>query len=94
VHGDANGTLVFRHADGTIYGGAPVATSAQQLADAFVGLKTMGWKDREARQAVDAVRAHVGPDDPIEAVLRKCLTVLRLPTRSAPGAAAQAGAPP
>jgi hypothetical protein len=53
----------------------------------------MGWKEREARQAVDAVRAHVGPDDPIETVLRKCLTVLRLPTRGAPGAA-QAAAPP
>ena len=75
VEGDANGTLVFRHADGTIYGDAPV-TAGQQLADAFVGLKTMGWKEREARYAVDMVRPHVGPDEPVEAVLRRCLAVL------------------
>jgi hypothetical protein len=41
----------------------------------------MGWKEREARQALDAVRPHVGPNEPIEAVLRRCLAVLRVPTR-------------
>jgi hypothetical protein len=81
VDGDADSTLVFRHADGTVYGAPPLATAQQQLTDAFMGLKSMGWKEREARQALDAVRPHVGPDEPIEAVLRRCLAVLRIPTR-------------
>jgi hypothetical protein len=54
----------------------------------------MGWKEREARQAVDAGRAHVGPDESIEAVLRKCLSVLRLPIRGARAMPAQAAATP
>jgi hypothetical protein len=41
----------------------------------------MGWKEREARQALDAVRPHVGPDEPIEAVLRRCLAVLNRSSR-------------
>jgi hypothetical protein len=41
----------------------------------------MGWKEREARQALDVVRPHVGPDEPVEAVLHRCLAVLRIPTR-------------
>jgi len=57
--------------------------AAQQLADAFVALKTMGWKEREARQAVDRVQPHVGADEPLEAALRKCLAVLPIPTRPA-----------
>ena len=81
VDGDADGTLHFRHADGTVYGGAPGATAQQLLADAFSGLKWMGWKEREARQAIDTVRPHVGPSEPIEAVLRRCLAVLPMPTR-------------
>jgi hypothetical protein len=82
VEGDADGALVFRHADGTVYGGSPVATAQQQLADSFLALKSMGWKEREARQAVDTVRPHVGPDEPIEPVLRRCLAVPMLRARS------------
>jgi hypothetical protein len=83
VDGDADGTLDFRHADGTAYGSAPGAAAQQQLADAFLELRSMGWKEREARQALDVVRPHVGPNEPIEAVLRRCLAVLRIPTRPA-----------
>jgi hypothetical protein len=83
VEGDADGALVFRHADGTVYGGAPVATAQQQLADAFSGLKNLGWKEREARQAIDAVRSHVGAGEPLESVLRRCLAVLMARPRSA-----------
>jgi RuvA, C-terminal domain len=81
VDGDGDGTLVFRHADGSVYGGAAIVAAAQTLADAFAGLKSMGWNPREARAAVDSVRPHVGPDDPLEVVLRKCLAVMRIPTR-------------
>ena len=88
VDGDADGTLHFRHADGTIYGGPPLATAQQQLADAFLGLKSMGWKEREARQALDAVKPHVGANEPIESVLRRCLAVLRIPTPLPPHRAA------
>jgi hypothetical protein len=79
VDGNADSTLAFRHADGTRYGAA--ITPNPHLADTFLALETMGWKKREARAAVDQVRPHVGPDEPIEAVLRRCLAVLRLPTR-------------
>ena len=49
------------------------------------------WRAREARQAVDAVRAHVGPDEPVEVVLRRCLAIMKIPTRPAVGAPAQPG---
>ena len=51
----------------------------------------MGWKEREARQAVDLVRPHVGVDEPLESVLRKCLAVLRIPTRPAVSRLAEPG---
>ena len=76
--GDADADLVFRHADGTDYGGVPVPAAQQQLAEAFVGLKTMGWKEREARQAIETVRPHVGHDEPLADVLRRCLAVLSI----------------
>jgi 5-methylcytosine-specific restriction endonuclease McrA len=82
VEGDADGTLVFRHADGSAYGAAERATAAQTLADAFAGLKSMGWNPSEARQAIDSVRPHVGPDEPLERVLRRCLAVMRVATRA------------
>jgi hypothetical protein len=69
VDGDADGTLVFRHADGTIYGGAPLAKAQEQLSEAFLGLRSMGWKERETRQALDTVRPHVGADEPVEGKL-------------------------
>jgi len=47
-----------------VYGGARVAAAQQQLADSFLALKSMGWKEREARQAIDTVRPHVGPPNP------------------------------
>jgi hypothetical protein len=81
VDGDADGPLDFRHADGTPYGAPPHATAQAQLADAFLGLRSLGWKEREARAAIDHVRPHVGPDEPLEAVLRRCLAVLRIPTQ-------------
>jgi hypothetical protein len=81
VDGDADGTLVFRHADGTVYGGDPLPSAQQQLSDAFLGLRSMGWKEREARQALDTIQPHVGPGEPIESVLRRCLAVRRIPTR-------------
>jgi hypothetical protein len=84
VHGDADGELVFAHADGTAYGGALRVAAQAQLADAFLALKSMGWKEREARQAVETVRPHVGPDEPLAQVLRRCLAVMRIPTRPVP----------
>jgi 5-methylcytosine-specific restriction endonuclease McrA len=78
VDGDADGELTFRHADGTGYGGTPKAHAQEKLTDAFLGLRLMGWKEREARRALDVVRPHVGPEEPLEGVLRRCLAVLRL----------------
>jgi hypothetical protein len=91
LEGDADAALAFRHADGTIYG-APVAPVAatQHLADAFTALRTMGWKEREARQAVDTIRPHVGPEEPLAAVLRRCLAVMRIPVATGYGNAASA----
>ena len=64
VEGDADGALVFRHADGTVYGGSPTATTQQQLADSFLALKSMGWKEHKARQAIDTVRPTWGRTNP------------------------------
>jgi hypothetical protein len=93
MDGDADADLVFRHADGTGYGDVPAPAAQQHLADAFVGLKTMGWREREARHAVETIRPHVGVDEPLASVLRRCLAVLRMPSRpNGPAGACRDGA--
>jgi hypothetical protein len=67
----------FRHSDGSCYGAGEVSVArAEAMADAFAALTNLGYKDGEARRALDEVRsatAHLGTVQ----ILRAALAVLR-----------------
>jgi hypothetical protein len=46
--------LRFQHADGTAYGHAPSADTIATLEQVFRGLRGLGFKEGEARRALDA----------------------------------------
>jgi hypothetical protein len=69
----ASGGLSFWHADGTAYGGRPSPGEADVAAQTFRGLRTLGFGEREARDAVRAAGAHVGSDGGIERLMRSAL---------------------
>src|SRR4029079_10237842 len=52
--------LIFTHADGSVYGAVQDTGAAAVLADVHQALMGLGFKDREARARVAAVRTHVG----------------------------------
>jgi hypothetical protein len=74
----------FLHADGRAYGTlAPELGARRVLAEAFEALKGMGWKEREARQLVDAVRSEVdaaSPTPDLEDVVKQALRRAAVPT--------------
>jgi hypothetical protein len=57
------GELEFRHADGTTYGEAPSASAIDVTARALKALRTLGFAERDARDALHAARAHVGTSE-------------------------------
>ncbi|HEX2875115.1 MAG TPA: RuvA C-terminal domain-containing protein [Polyangiaceae bacterium] len=83
------GVLEFRHADGTTYGEAPPAGVIDVTARALKALRNLGFGEREARDALHEVRAHVGIGTPnrddastptdhrlVEALVRSALELL------------------
>jgi hypothetical protein len=54
------GMFEFRHADGTTYGEAPSACAIDVTARALKALRTLGFAEREALEALHGARAHVG----------------------------------
>jgi hypothetical protein len=68
----ASGGLGFRHADGTAYGGRPSTGEVDAVAKTVRGLCNLGFGEREARDAVHAVRAHVG-NGCVESLMRSAL---------------------
>jgi hypothetical protein len=83
VSGRASTGLEFRHADGTAYGSPCVSPhSSAALATAFRALRSLGFRENEARRAIERVRTHVGADDSAESVLRRALAELTPPAPS------------
>ena len=77
IRGTYSGGFVFEHADGTPYGSPAVdAASADDRARVFEALKGMGFREREARQMLDAVSTHTGDRD---ALLRAALRQAAMP---------------
>jgi hypothetical protein len=62
--------LVFRHADGTVYGGEAKAEDLEAYAEAFAALRALGLEDGEIHRALTLARAHVGRDGSVPAVPR------------------------
>jgi hypothetical protein len=68
-----SGDLGFWHADGTAYGGRPSTGEVDAAAPTVRGLRSLGFGEREARDAVQAARAHVGCDGGVESLIRSAL---------------------
>lgn len=78
VEGRVSTGLTFRHADGTVYGQTVSPLAADAYSKLFQALRSMGFRETEARQALERVRAsaHVGADASVEVLLREALKVL------------------
>jgi hypothetical protein len=75
VTGTSSQGFAFTHADGSVYGAPqPDPTRSKILSEVFQILVSMGFRQREARQMLDASGPHVGDGVGVEAALR---TVLR-----------------
>jgi hypothetical protein len=59
--------LVFRHADGTPYGGAPDPASAELRAKAYRALVRMGFRESEAKRALVKIPASLSQRHGVEA---------------------------
>lgn len=75
VEGDASSGLVFRHADGALYGRVESPAVAEVYQKAFVALRGLGFRETEARRTLDQVRRENDARD-VESVLRRGLAVL------------------
>jgi hypothetical protein len=68
--------LRFCHADGSKYDKPASPGVADESAKVFVALKSMGFRQKEARAAVERARAHVGSEASTESLLRRALAEL------------------
>jgi hypothetical protein len=75
IEGRPSTGLVFKHADGTPYGGAVEAGAADRNAQVFAALRTMGFKERDCRTAVERC-AIASPVATREELLRAALGLL------------------
>ena len=75
IEGRASERLAFVHADGTPYGAAVSPDVADLKTKAFGALRHMGFKETEARRALDAVKSDAGTLT-LESIVRQALLVL------------------
>jgi hypothetical protein len=77
IEGRVSTGLVFRHADGTKYGDVASSRMVAVHAEAFAGLRSLGFRELEVRGALARIRAEESSvDDNVERVLRKALDML------------------
>jgi Holliday junction resolvasome RuvABC DNA-binding subunit len=76
VQGRVSTGLIFRHADGTEYGGSVSAPDAGVRAAAFQALRRLGFGESETRRALSEVLTHVDDEPNLERVLRSALEQL------------------
>jgi HNH endonuclease len=73
IEGRVSTGLAFKHADGTPYGSAVSPKAADVRAMVFRALRDMGFKETEARGAVERAATHVGMGASAEVLLRRAL---------------------
>jgi hypothetical protein len=76
IEGTVSKGLSFTAADGTPYGEILMPSDGQRFADVFSALRNLGCKEGQAKRAIGQVQAHVGPDESVEQILRRCLLAL------------------
>ena len=77
ITGTVRAGLQFHHADGAAYGGEVSARRAALMTDVFLGLRALGFGDRESRRAVEATRRQVGEAEGFGDAMKLALRVLR-----------------
>jgi 5-methylcytosine-specific restriction endonuclease McrA len=83
AEGRASSALTFRHADGSSYGAPHVSPAAAVArATAFRALVSLGFREGEARRALERLSPHVGHEASAESVLRQALAELTHPKSS------------
>ncbi len=75
IEGSVKGGLCFRHADGTVYGGPVSPEAAEAHADAFLALKSFGFKESESRAALR--RVQTAGEANVSTLVRDALRALR-----------------
>jgi Holliday junction resolvasome RuvABC DNA-binding subunit len=77
VEGHPSGNVTFRHADGSPYGRIVDPRAATAYEQTFHALRSLGFREREARRALDVLRTegHIG-DPTVERILRQALALL------------------
>jgi Holliday junction resolvasome RuvABC DNA-binding subunit len=69
--------LTFQHADGAAYGQPVSAQSASAYTKAFSALRSMGFRETEARRALEQVRQVPGMEQAeLKEVVRRALQTL------------------
>jgi Holliday junction resolvasome RuvABC DNA-binding subunit len=76
IEGRPSTGLVFKHADGTPYGGTLDSGVADRNAQVFAALRTMGFKERECRMAVERCSQELAATASREEMLRAALRML------------------
>lgn len=76
ITGSGAASLEFWHADGTSYGACPDAPRADVLTQVFQALRGLGFKEGEAKRALDRARQDLPTEREGKQVLRHCLSVL------------------
>jgi 5-methylcytosine-specific restriction endonuclease McrA len=77
IEGRVSTGLVFRHADGSSYGSIVNPVAADTYAQVFRALCALGFRERQARDALERVRAQTHVGEPIfQGVIREALVVL------------------
>jgi 5-methylcytosine-specific restriction endonuclease McrA len=76
IEGRVSSGLVFRHADGTRYGSVVGARAAAAFEEAFRALRSLGFREGEARAALARVRNGVPCPNGTEQVLRAALAAM------------------
>jgi 5-methylcytosine-specific restriction endonuclease McrA len=81
IEGQVSSGLTFRHADGTRYGGRIIdPRSATAYEQAFHALRSLGFREREARGTLDALRIATHSGVPtLDRILRQALAMLTTP---------------
>jgi hypothetical protein len=77
IEGSSVPGFVFRHADGSTYGGEVSPERASIMSDAFLALRSLGYGETESRLALSALATHVGRGAALDDVVRRALTALR-----------------
>jgi hypothetical protein len=75
IDGKVSTGLRFRHADGLPYGALPLVIDSDSIEKVFLGLRGLGFSERDCRRALEEVRTRRELSS-LEELLRACIELL------------------